>query len=198
MARIERVAVFCGSSPGADPAYRDAAHRLVGVLAERRIGLVYGGANVGLMGEIARAALARGVPVTGVIPDFLVEHEVAMTGLADLRIVGSMHERKAAVAELADGFIAMPGGLGTLEEFFEALTWAQLRLHAKPCGLLDVNDYYSRLGDFLDHAVAERFVKPSHRAAILISRDADDLLDQFARFEAPATDKWIDRGRGRI
>lgn len=198
MARIERVAVFCGSSPGADPAYREAALRLARALADRRIGLVYGGANVGLMGEIARAALARDVPVTGVIPDFLVEHEVAMTGLADLRIVGSMHERKAAVAELADGFIAMPGGLGTLEEFFEALTWAQLRLHAKPCSLLDVNDYYSRLGDFLDHAVAERFVKPSHRAAILISRDADDLLDQFARFEAPATDKWIDRGRGRI
>jgi uncharacterized protein (TIGR00730 family) len=167
-------------------------------LAERRIGLVYCGAYVGLMGEIARAALARGVPVTGVIPDFLVAYEVAMTKLADLRIVGSMHERKATVAELADGFIAMPGGLGTLEEFFEAVTWAQLRLHAKPCGLLDVNDYYSRLGEFLDHAVAERFVKPSHRAAILISRDPDELLDQFERFASPATNKWIDRSRGRI
>jgi uncharacterized protein (TIGR00730 family) len=116
MGKLTRVAVFCGSSPGADPAYRAAARRLAEVLAGRRIGLVYGGANVGLMGEIARAALEHGAPVIGVIPDFLVDYEVAMTELDDLRIVGSMHERKAAVAELADGFIAMPGGLGTLEE----------------------------------------------------------------------------------
>jgi uncharacterized protein (TIGR00730 family) len=198
MGKLTRVAVFCGSSPGADPAYRAAARRLAEVLAGRGIGLVYGGANVGLMGEIARAALEHGAPVIGVIPDFLVDYEVAMTELDDLRIVGSMHERKAAVAELADGFIAMPGGLGTLEEFFEAVTWAQLRLHSKPCGLLDVNGYYSRLVDFLDHAVAERFVKPAHRAAILISHDPDALLDQFERYEAPPSDKWIDRGPGRI
>ncbi len=198
MARIERVAVFCGSSPGADPAYVAAARRLAETFAAREIGLVYGGANVGLMGEIARAALALGVPVTGVIPDFLVDYEVAMTELDDLRVVGSMHERKAAVAELADGFIAMPGGLGTLEEFFEAVTWAQLRLHSKPCGLLDVNRYFSRLVDFLDHAVAERFVKPAHRATILISDDPGALLDQFERYEAAPSDKWIDRRRGRI
>jgi len=198
MGKLTRVAVFCGSSPGADPAYRAAARRLAEVLAGRRIGLVYGGANVGLMGEIARAALEHSVPVIGVIPDFLVDYEVAMTELDDLRIVGSMHERKAAVAELADGFIAMPGGLGTLEEFFEAVTWAQLRLHSKPCGLLDVNGYYARLVDFLDHAVAERFVKPAHRATILISHDPDALLDQFERYEAPPSDKWIDRRRGRI
>lgn len=198
MGKLTRVAVFCGSSPGADPAYRAAARRLAEVLAGRGIGLVYGGANVGLMGEIARAALEYGAPVIGVIPDFLVDYEVAMTELDDLRIVGSMHERKAAVAELADGFIAMPGGLGTLEEFFEAVTWAQLRLHSKPCGLLDVNGYYARLVDFLDHAVAERFVKPAHRATILISHDPDALLDQFERYEAPPSDKWIDRGRGRI
>lgn len=198
MGKLTRVAVFCGSSPGADPAYRAAARRLAEVLAGRGIGLVYGGANVGLMGEIARAALEYGAPVIGVIPDFLVDYEVAMTELDDLRIVGSMHERKAAVAELADGFIAMPGGLGTLEEFFEAVTWAQLRLHSKPCGLLDVNGYYARLVDFLDHAVAERFVKPAHRATILISHDPDALLDQFEHYEAPPSDKWIDRGRGRI
>ena len=162
MKAIKRVAVFCGSSPGADRAYLDAASGLARAPADRRIGLVYGGASVGLMGHIARAVLKHRGEVIGVIPDFLVEREVAFKDLPGLRVAGSMHERKATIADLSDGFIALPGSLGTIEEFFEVLTWAQLGRHEKPCGLLNVRRYFSPLLEFIDHAVAQRFVRPKH------------------------------------
>lgn len=188
-----RLCVFCGASAGARPAYDAAARALGATLARRGHDLVYGGANVGLMGTVADAVLAGGGRVAGVIPSALVEKEIAHRGLSDLRIVSSMHERKAAMAELSDGFIALPGGLGTLDELFEILTWAQLGLHAKPCGLLNVEGYYDPLVTFLDHAVAERFVRPAHRAALMVESDADALLDRFLGYRPLAADKWIGR-----
>ncbi|MEN4099329.1 MAG: TIGR00730 family Rossman fold protein, partial [Anaerolineaceae bacterium] len=155
---MKRICVFCGSSPGARPEYLDAAAALGQALARRGLGLVYGGGRLGLMGAIARAALAAGGEVTGVIPRGLVEREVGFTELNDLRVVESMHERKALMIELSDGFIALPGGLGTIEEFFEALTWGQLGLHQKPCGLLNVSGYFDHLVAFLDNVRAEQFV----------------------------------------
>jgi len=188
---MQRVCVFCGSSPGSRPEYVQAARQLGRALADREIGLVYGGASVGVMGEIANAVLEEGGSVTGVIPRSLVE-KVAHTGLADLRVVGSMHERKALMAQLADGFIALPGGLGTIEEFFEVVTWAQLGMHQKPCGLLNVCQYYDGLMDFLAHAVAQRFIKEAHRAMILMDENPDSLLNRFEVYRAPKVDKWID------
>ena len=164
---MKQVCVFCGSSSGARPEYIRAARHLGRVLACRNLGLVYGGASVGIMGEIANAVLEEGGEVTGVIPRMLMEKEVAHTGVSDLRIVGSMHERKALMAELADGFIALPGGLGTFEEFFEVLTWEQLGMHQKPCGLLNVGQYYSKLVDFLDYAVFQQFIKAEHRSGVI-------------------------------
>ena len=195
-AAIERVCVFCGSSSGAAPEYAEAARGLGRALARRGLGLVYGGANVGLMAELADATLDAGGPVVGVIPQALVEAEVAHTRLVDLQVVGSMHERKARMVELADAFIALPGGMGTLEELFEVLTWAQLGFHHKPCGLLDVRSYYRPLLDFLDHAVRERFLKPKHRARLLVAQTPDDLLDQFARYESSSEPRQLD-GRTR-
>ena len=190
---MKRICVFCGSSPGAQPAYTQAARQLGQVLAKNKLGLVYGGGNVGLMGEIARVMLAAGGDVIGVIPQGLADKEVAFTELTDLRIVGSMHERKALMAELADGFIALPGGLGTIEEFFEVLTWAQLDIHHKPCGLLNVCQYYSPLMQFLDKTVEQQFVEWEHRSMILIDEDPEALLTKFETYQPPQVDKaaWV-------
>jgi uncharacterized protein (TIGR00730 family) len=186
---IERVCVFCGSSPGTRPEYVQAARALGSVLAARGLALVYGGGRVGLMGELARAVLQAGGRVTGVIPRPLVERELACREVSDLRVVGSMHERKALMAELADAFVALPGGLGTIEELFEALTWAQLGIHAKPCGLLDVAGYYGSLIAFLSNTVAEGFVAPEHRDALLVDSDPERLLDRFAEYRPVTLDK---------
>jgi uncharacterized protein (TIGR00730 family) len=190
---LRRVCVFTGSSPGAQPAYTEAAEALGRTLAERGLELVYGGAQVGLMGTVADAALASGGHVVGVLPEALVSKEVAHTRLSKLHVVGSMHERKALMAELSDAFIALPGGLGTLEELAEVLTWAQLGLHSKPCALLDVAGYYSGLLSFLDHAVAERFVHPEHRSLLMAGDTPGALLDQLATWRAPQVEKWLDR-----
>ncbi|MBN2005869.1 MAG: TIGR00730 family Rossman fold protein [Anaerolineae bacterium] len=190
---MKRICVFCGSSGGGDPAYLHAAVALGSALAERELALVYGGASVGMMGALAAAVLRAGGDVTGVIPRDLADKEVALTSLADLRVVDSMHARKALMAELADGFVAMPGGFGTFEEFFEVLTWAQLGLHHKPCGLLNIGGYYDRLVAFLDHTVEQHFVLPAHRSMLIIEEDPDALLDRFATYQAPQVDKaaWI-------
>jgi uncharacterized protein (TIGR00730 family) len=191
---IRRLCVFCGSSPGARPAYADAAEELGRRLVEREIGLVYGGGQVGLMGRLADAVLAEGGEAIGVLPEALVEKEIGHPGLEDLRVVGSMHERKALMAELADGFVALPGGLGTVEELFEVYTWAQLGLHRKPCALLDVDGYYEGIATFLAHAVAERFLREDHRAMLIVERDPRTLLDRLSDFEPEAVlPKWIDR-----
>ena len=190
---MKRICVFCGSSPGRSKSYSAAAVELGRLLAARGIGLVYGGANVGLMGALANAVMDAGGEVIGVIPQSLVKYEVAHRGLPDLRVVASMHERKAMMAELADGFIAMPGGNGTLEEFFEVLTWAQLGEHSKPCGLLDIDGYYSHLLAFLDHAVDERFLRPEHRKMLIVESSPEAILDLLAAYRPPKIGKWIDR-----
>ena len=194
MAGLRSVCVFCGSNPGRRPEYPAGAAALGRLLAARGIRVVYGGAHVGMMGALADAVLAAGGEITGVIPAQLVEAEVAHTGLADLRVVGSMHERKATMAELADGFIALPGGMGTLEEFAEVVTWSKLGLHTKPTGLLNLLGYYDHLLRFLDHAVAERFVPPRDRADILAGATPDVLLAAMARWrpEPGAVITWMD------
>jgi uncharacterized protein (TIGR00730 family) len=175
-----RLCVFCGSSLGTSQVYREAAEAFGCSLARRGIELVYGGAHAGLMGVLADAVLAGGGRVTGVIPEALLERELAHQGLTDLRIVGSMHERKALMASLSDGFVALPGGIGTLEELFEVWTWSQLGLHEKPCALLDVAGFYTGLTAFLDHLVAQGFVKPKQRQALLVESDGEALLSRFA------------------
>src|SRR5215208_4700971 len=192
---MRRLCVFSGSSPGGHPDYAQAAEELGRALAAQRIGLVYGGAHVGLMGAIADAALDAGGEVVGVIPQALVDREIAHTGLTDLHVVGSMHERKAKMAELADGFIALPGGMGTLEELFEVYTWTQLGLHSKPLGLLDVRGYYDELVAFLDHTVEERFMTVEHREMLVVEERAEALLEAFRRWRAPVRAKWIDRAQ---
>jgi uncharacterized protein (TIGR00730 family) len=190
---MKRLCVFCGSSSGGRPEYARVAADFGEALAARGLELVYGGGRVGLMGVLADAALAAGAHVIGVIPRSLVAWEVAHTRLPDLRVVESMHERKALMAELSDGFVAIPGGLGTLEELFEVWTWAQLGLHAKPCGLLDAHDYFRDLRRFIDHAVAEGFLRPEHRAMLLVATAGGELLDAFADYRPPVVEKWIDR-----
>jgi uncharacterized protein (TIGR00730 family) len=190
---MRSLCVFCGSSPGIRPEYAAAARHLGTVLARRGTRLVYGGARVGLMGLLSDAVLRAGGEVTGVIPEGVLAREVARTDLRDLRIVATMHDRKALMAELADGFLAIPGGAGTLEEFFEVWTWAQLGIHRKPCGVLNVHGYFDGLLTFLDHAVAERFLRVEHRAMVLVDDDTDRLLEQFEGYRAPAVAKWIDR-----
>jgi uncharacterized protein (TIGR00730 family) len=190
---MRRVCVFCGSSPGLRAEYIDGTRALATVLVRRGLGLVYGGAKVGLMGVLADTMLAAGGEAIGVIPRTLRTKEVAHDGLTALHVVSSMHERKAQMAALADAFIALPGGIGTLEELTEVLSWAQLGLHAKPCGLLDVAGYFDRLVDFLDRAVAERFLAPAHRAMLLVSADPDDLLDRMDAYRPPVVEKWLDR-----
>ena len=189
---MKRICVFCGSSSGGDGAYLDAARAMGNAIVRRKLGLVYGGARIGLMGAMADEVLVRGGEVVGVIPRALVEKEVAHNGLTDLRVVESMHERKAVLAELADGFVAMPGGFGTLDEMCEALTWGQLGLHRKPCGLLNVRGYFDRLLAFLDHAAAERFLQSEHRDMLLVSADPDQLLDRFAAYTPPVVEKLIE------
>ncbi|HLO76698.1 MAG TPA: TIGR00730 family Rossman fold protein, partial [Magnetospirillum sp.] len=168
---MRRVCVFCGSSRGTNPAYAEAAAATGRLIAQRGLGLVYGGGDVGLMGIVANAALAAGGEVIGVIPDALMRMEVGNPNLTALHVVGTMHERKAMMAELSDGFIALPGGIGTLEELFEVWTWGQLGLHPKPLGLLDVAGYYDHLHAFLDHTVAEGFLKDRHRAMVAVDAD---------------------------
>jgi uncharacterized protein (TIGR00730 family) len=192
---MRRLCVFSGSSPGGHPDYGQAAEELGRALAGQGIGLVYGGAQVGLMGTIADAALEAGGEAVGVIPQALVDREIAHTGLTDLHVVGSMHERKAKMAELSDGFIALPGGMGTLEELFEVYTWTQLGLHSKPLGLLDVRGYYAQLASFLDHAVAERFVTAEHREMLIVEQRAEAMIEAFRRWRPPVRTKWIDRSR---
>jgi len=190
---LKRICVFSGSSAGRLDAYRDAAMRLGTLLAERGIGLVYGGAAVGLMGAVADAAIAAGGFVTGVIPQALVDREVAHTGLPDLRVVNSMHQRKALMAELSDAFIALPGGIGTFEEIFEVWTWTQLGSHAKPCAVLNIEGFYDKLLGFLDHVVEEAFLKPVHRGMLLAATDPATLLDLIADYRVPSETKWIGR-----
>ncbi len=194
MNEIHRLAVFCGSNPGARPDYVAAAQSLGRLLCERGIGIVYGGSSVGLMAAIADTMLDDLGDVIGVIPRMLVEREVANRALTDLRIVESMHERKAVMAELADGFIALPGGIGTLEEFFEIWTWAQLGMHDKPCGLLNVAGYFDPLLEFLDRAVAEKFVRDAHRQMVVVESDPARLLERFEAYEPPRVVKWINAG----
>jgi uncharacterized protein (TIGR00730 family) len=194
VSEIRRLAVFCGSNPGARPEYVQAAGSLGRLLCERGIGVVYGGSSVGLMAALADTMLDDGGDIIGVIPRMLVEREVANRALTDLRIVESMHERKAMMAELADGFVALPGGIGTLEEFFEIWTWAQLGMHDKPCGLLNVAGYFDPLLEFLDRAVSERFVRDVHRAMVVVESDPSRLLARFEAYEAPRVVKWINAG----
>ena len=188
---MKRVCVFCGSSHGARPAYTETARRMGTLLAGRGITLVYGGGNVGLMGELADAALGAGGEVIGVIPRSLADREVAHLGLSELRIVQSMHERKAMIAELSDAFIAMPGGMGTYEEFFEVVTWSQLGLHRKPCGLLDVDAFYTPLIAFIDRAVEHGFIKAAHRGIVVSDSDPAELLGRLERAVVPDLPKWI-------
>ena len=189
---MQRVCVFCGSNPGARPAYADAARALGEVLAARRIGLVYGGGRVGLMGILADAALAAGGEVIGVIPRALATKEIAHDGVPELRVVASMHERKAQMAALADGFVALPGGFGMLDELFEVVTWAQLGLHAKPIGVLNVAGYFDALGVVVEQGIAERFIHPGYRVLLTYAERAGDLLDAMARWRAPAGfRKWL-------
>jgi uncharacterized protein (TIGR00730 family) len=190
---LASVCVFCGSNGGADPAYLDAAGAVGRGLADRGLRLVYGGGKVGMMGAVADAALAAGGDVVGVIPQQIFDLEIGHRGLDDLRVVGSMHERKALMADLSDAFIALPGGIGTFEELFEVYTWAQLGLHRKPLGLLDVCGYYAPLRAMLDHAVEQRFLRGETRAILAHADSLEALLDRFATWEPPSQPKWIDR-----
>jgi uncharacterized protein (TIGR00730 family) len=190
---MRRICVYCGSNVGENPIYRETARQMGTLLASTGIGLVYGGGNVGLMGVLADAALAAGGEVLGIIPGGLFSREVGHPGLTELRVVETMHERKALMADLSDGFIALPGGMGTLDELFEILTWAQLGIHAKPCGLLNVAGYFDPLIALLDHMVAEKFLRPEHRALALVDDDAERLLALFAEYQVPTVEKWLDR-----
>lgn len=190
--KIKQVCVFCGSSPGTDPVHIETARAMGRLLARRGLGLVFGGGHVGLMGAVADAALAEGGEVTGVIPRALELRELAHGGLTRLLVVGSMHERKARMAELSDAFVALPGGMGTLDELAEIVTWAQLGLHGKPCGLLDVRGYFQPLVAFFDRAEAEGFVRPEHRRLVLVEAEPERLLERFERWDPPPVRRWID------
>ena len=188
---MRRICVFCGSNSGASAVYAEAARALARELAQRGMGLVYGGGRVGLMGVVADAALEAGVEVIGVIPASLVALEVGHRGLKDLRVVRTMHERKALMAELSDGFIALPGGYGTLDEFCEVLTWGQLGLHRKPCAALNVNRYFDPLLALLDHAVAERFLSRAHRRLVVVQSEPAPLIDAMLAYQPIDTAKWL-------
>jgi uncharacterized protein (TIGR00730 family) len=191
---MHRLCVFCGSSAGVRPAYAAAARATGRLLAERGIELVYGGGRVGLMGAVADAVLAAGGRAHGVIPEALTAREVAHGGLTELHVVGTMHERKARMADMADAFVALPGGYGTFEEFCEVLTWSQLGIHPKPCGLLNVSGYYAPLLALFDHAVAEGFLRPQHRELVLEAEAPGLLLDRLEAFRPPKTEPWIAPG----
>jgi uncharacterized protein (TIGR00730 family) len=192
---VKSVCVYCGSSPGNSPHYADAARDLAKTLVERGIGLVYGGGNVGLMGVLADETMRLGGQVTGVIPSALLEKEVGHRGLTQLHVVNNMHERKAMMAELSEGFIAMPGGIGTLEELFEVLTWSQLGYHDKPIGILNAGGYYDGLLAFMQHMVTQGFLKMPQAALLMVETNAAALLDKFDSFEAQPHDKLLNKVR---
>lgn len=187
---MQRICVYCGSSPGRRAVYSRAAKELAGVLVRHEIELVYGGADKGIMGVIANAVLEQGGKVHGVIPQMLVEKEIAHQGLTELHVVASMHARKTMMAALSDGFIAMPGGFGTLEEIIEIVTWGQLQFHDKPCGLLNVDGYFDHLLAWLDHASREGFLRRANRDMILVDTDPAGLVQQFECYAAPSVEKW--------
>ncbi len=187
---MKRLCVYCGSNAGKNKDYADAARELAEVLVQFNIGLVYGGSSKGMMGLLADAVLAGGGGVDGVIPKSLLEKELAHDGVSEMHVVDSMHARKSMMAVLSDGFIALPGGYGTLEEIIEMLTWAQLQFHDKPCGLLNVNGYFNHLLSFLDHAEAKGFLRPAHRAMLLVSRKPADLIRRFECYVPPTVEKW--------
>jgi uncharacterized protein (TIGR00730 family) len=186
-----RICVYLGSSPGRSPIYRETAERVGTLLAERGIGLVYGGGTVGLMGVIADAVCAAGGEVIGVIPEALRAREHDHQGITELHVVKTMHERKALMAKFADGFLCLPGGIGTLEEIFEAWCWSQLGYHEKPCGLLNVNGFYTPMSSFIDSVVEEGFLQPRHRAMLLIEKEPEVLLDRMAQYLPPQTEHWL-------
>jgi uncharacterized protein (TIGR00730 family) len=189
---MRRVCVYAGSNPGSHPAYAAAARALAATLAERGIGLVYGGGKVGLMGVLADTVLEAGGEAIGVMPQALIDREIGHRGLTELKVVDSMHERKALMAELADAFVAVPGGIGTLEELIEVYTWSQLGIHRKPCGVLNVRGYYDHLAALLDHAVREGFLRPQHRAVLSVAGEPAELLDRMAAYEPPTVGKWLE------
>ena len=193
MTSINSICIYCGSSPGKRKTYASAAIALAQALVKHNIRLVYGGASVGIMGIVADEVLRLGGKVIGVIPKALAHKEIAHDKLTELHVTQSMHQRKMKMAELADGFIALPGGIGTLEELFEIWTWAQLGFHDKPCGLLNVEGYYDALIQFLDHCAAEQFVKPHHRDILIVEQDPDALLDRYFAYQAPAVKHWLDK-----
>lgn len=190
MTQIKRVAVFCGSSQGDDPIYMKEAARLGALLAQKGIGLVYGGAQVGCMGAVANACLAEGGEVIGVIPEKLVTVEVAHVGLTEQHVVKTMHERKAMMAELADAFIALPGGAGTLEEWFEVFTWSQIGYHHKPCSFLNINHFYEPLIQMLDHTIEQGFMRSAYKDLIITDTEAEALLEKLHQFEPLEVSKW--------
>jgi uncharacterized protein (TIGR00730 family) len=192
---LKRIAVFCGSSNGASDLYIEGAKALGRELAKRNISLVYGGASVGVMGAVADAVLEAGGHVIGVMPTFLEEREISHKNLSELIVVGSMHERKAKMAELVDGFITLPGGPGTLEEFFEIFTWAQLGLHQKPCGLLNINDYYTPLISLFNHMTEEQFLQEKYRSMALVDTEPQGLLDQFNTYQPPSVKTYITKAQ---
>lgn len=190
---MKKICVYCGSNPGKNPEYIAAARTLAKELVARNIALVYGGASVGIMGEIADTVLSHGGEVIGIIPQALADKELAHSGLSELIVVKSMHERKNLMADHADGFIALPGGIGTLEELFEVWTWAQLGFHNKPCALLNIKGYYDHLTMFLDNVMQQEFMKDIHRNMLLVEDNPTQLLEQMANYQPPAVSKWIDR-----
>ncbi|MCI3921130.1 TIGR00730 family Rossman fold protein [Paenibacillus sp. TRM 82003] len=192
---MKSIAVYCGSSEGASSVYKESATRLGQELARRQITLIYGGANVGLMGAVADAVLEHGGEVIGVLPYFLQTREIAHQGLTELIIVNSMHERKAKMAELADGFIALPGGAGTMEEYFEIFTWGQLGLHKKPCGLLNINQYYDPLVSMFDVMEREQFMQPKYRSMVITDRTPEGILKQFSEYVAPSVKTYLTEER---
>jgi uncharacterized protein (TIGR00730 family) len=189
---MKRICVFCGSSVGAKPIYAEATRDLGLTLVKQGLGLVYGGGRVGLMGILADTVLAEGGEVTGIIPQGLFTKEVAHEGLTELRFVGSMHQRKAMMVDLSDGFIALPGGFGTTEEFCEVITWAQLGIHHKPCGILNTDGFFTSFLKYLDQAVGERFLRPEHRALILEDEESASLLEKMRQFKPLVLEKWMD------
>jgi len=190
---IGSICVYAGSSPGAKPAYRDYAVELGRELARQQIRLIYGGASVGLMGIIADSVLAEGGTVTGVITEDLVDHEISHKGLTNLEIVGGMHDRKSRMSDLADAFIMLPGGFGTFEEFFEEVTWTQLGIHQKPCGVLDVDGFFNPLFEIIERAVEDRFMRIEHAQIVRRSNDPAQLIDQLQHYRPVVVDKWLDR-----
>ncbi len=196
MPQLKRICIFCGSSVGARPAYREAAQRLGELLAERGVGVVFGGGCVGLMGAVADAALSKGGEVIGVIPESLVRREIGHRGVTKLHVVETMHQRKALMADLSDAFIALPGGYGTLEEFCEAVTWSQLGIQQKPCGLLNIERYWDGLLAVLDHAVDEKFVRPENALLILVASTPEDMLERLEHWTPPEhIEKWLDKAK---